>query len=135
MTLEAAVNAMVVAVRTLDGLKKMYDNPPESLSEFPCGIAYIDSGEYIAGPVSHGNHIITVDIYESRSILPQSVDRAKGWPDKMRTLLAANLTLTGAASHIGSANRFFSYRAMPMQYNDMLYYGVRFQIPVKVNYT
>lgn len=134
MTLVAAVNAMVVAVRTLDGLKKMYDNPPESLSEFPCGIAYIKGGEYVAGPVSHGNHIIIVDIYESRSILPQSVDRAKEWPDKMRTLLRDNLTLTGTASHVGNQSRFFSYEAMAMQYNDMLYYGVRFQIPVKVNY-
>ncbi len=134
MTLEAAVNAMVVAVRTLDGLRKMYDNPPESLSEFPCGLAYIKGGEYIAGGAPHGNHIITVDIYESRSILPQSVDRAKQWPDKMRTLLAANLQLGGAASHVGNQTRFFSYEAMAMQYNDMLYYGVRFQIPVKVNY-
>lgn len=134
MTLEAAVNAMVVAVRTLDGLKKMYNDPPESLSEFPCGLAYIDSGEYIAGPSSHGNHIIIVDIYESRSILPQSVDRAKQWPDKMQALLAANLTLTGTASHVGNRDRFFSYRAMAMQYNDMIYYGVRFTIPVKVNY-
>lgn len=135
MTLEAAINAMVVAVRTLDGLNKMYNNPPESLSEMPCGMALIESGEYIAGPVSHGNHIIIVDIYDTRTILPQSVDRAKGWPDKMRTLLAANITLNGTVSHVGNRDRFFSYRSGVAVYNDALYFRVRFLIPVKVNYT
>lgn len=134
MTLEAAVDALVTLAGTLDGLDRMYADPPASISEFPCGMAYIESGEYIAGPSAHGNHSLVLVIYESNTVTPQAIDRAKRWPDLVRVLLRDNLTLSGTASHVGNKDRFFSYRAGPMPYNDILHYGVRFTIPVKVNY-
>lgn len=134
MSLETAVDALVTLAGTLTGLTRMYADPPPSISEFPCGMAYIESGEYIAGPSAHGNHNLVLVIYESNTVTPQAIDRAKRWPDLVRTLLTANLTLSGTASHVGNKDRLFSYRAGPMPYNDILHYGVRFVIPVKVNY-
>ena len=134
MSLETAVDALVTLAGTLTGLTRMYADPPPSISEFPCGMAYIESGEYIAGPSAHGNHNLVLVIYESNTVTPQAIDRAKRWPDVVRTLLTANLTLSGTATHVGNKDRLFRYRDGPMPYNDILHYGVRFVIPVKVNY-
>lgn len=134
MEVESAVDALNIVAAALSGMRRNYADPPESISEFPCSMAYIDSGVYIAGPAQHGNHILILDIYEARQVLAQAVDSAKQWPDKVRTALTANLTLNDTVSHVGDATQFFRYRAQPMPYNDAIHYGVRFWIPVKVNY-
>lgn len=132
--LELAINALNTVVAAISGIRRTYVDPPESISEFPSAMTYIDSGVYMAGPAQHGNHILILDIYEARQVLAQAVDSAKQWPDKVRTALTANLTLNDTVSHVGDATQFFRYRAMPMPYNDQIHYGVRFWIPAKVNY-
>jgi len=134
MGIEAAVNALNVKAGALAGMKRNYANPPESINEFPSSMAYIESGTYIDGPAAVGLHVLILDIYEARQVLAQAVDSAKQWPDKVRTMLASDRQLAGTVSHVGDATQMFRYRAQPMQYNDQVHYGVRFWIPVKVNY-
>lgn len=137
MSLEAAIDALTTLAGTLDGLRRMYTDPPPSISEFPCGMVYIESGEYtqITRCAGRGDHNLVLAIYESNTITAQAIRRANRWPDLVRTLLRANLTLSGTVNYIGiSNNQLFSYRAGPMPYNDILHYGVRFVIPVKIDY-
>lgn len=136
MSLETAVDALVTLAGTLTGLTRMYADPPPSISEFPCGMAYIESGEYsqITQCAGRGDHNLILIIYESNTVTPQAIDRAKRWPDLVRTLLRANLTLSGTVSYIGSGGSIFAYRAGPLPYNDILHYGVRFVIPIKIDY-
>jgi hypothetical protein len=135
MSLETAIARLNVVVGALAGLRRCYADPPESISEFPCGMTYIESGTYTDSAAGgYGIHTLIVDIYESRTVMQQAVNAAKPWPDKMRTALRADLTLAATVSHVGDAQMFFRYRAGPMLYNDITHYGVRFWIPVKVNY-
>lgn len=135
MTIEAAINALNTVVADIDGLRRVYVDPPESINEFPCAITYIGEGTYSGGgDVTIGLHTLILDIYEKRTILPQAVDQAKQWPDKVLAALRASLDLTETVSHVGNRDYFVRYRAQPMQYNDTTYYGVRFWIPVKLNY-
>lgn len=136
MSLTTAIAGLRTAVATVTGLTRVYDDPPESISEFPCAMVYVESGVYTDTPAGgYGMHTLIVDIYESRTVLPQAVNNAKQWPDKLRTVILTDRTLGGTVSHIGDAVQFFSYRALPLPYNDNVHYGMRFRVPVKVNYT
>jgi hypothetical protein len=135
MSLVTAIAALNAVVAGLDGIGRVYADPPESINEPPCAIVYMESGTYIDSPAGgHGMHVLIVEIYEKRTILQQAVNAAKPWPDKLRAALRANLTLSSTVSHVGDGQMFFSYRAGPMPYNEITHYGIRFRIPVKVNY-
>lgn len=133
--LELAIDALNSVVSGIAGLRRVYADPPESINEFPCAMTYIGEGFYSGGgDVTYGLHTFILDIYESRQVLPQAVDSAKQWPDKVLAALRANKDLSNTVSHVGGRDQFFSYRAQPMEYNANIHYGVRFRIPVKVNY-
>lgn len=134
MNVETAINALNSVVAGIAGIKRTYADPPESVSEFPSAMTYIGEGIYLDGPASHGIHTLILDIYESRQVLAQAVDSAKQWPEKVYTALSANDTLNSTVSHVGGRDFFIRYRAQPMEYNANIHYGVRFWIPVKVNY-
>lgn len=140
MTIEAATNALNTVVADIAGLRRVYTDPPESISEFPCAMTYIGEGTYSGGgDVTYGIHTLILDIYEARQVLPQAVNSAKQWPDKVLAMLRSevapgNTTLDGTVTAIGDGRQFFRYRAQPMEYNANIHYGVRFWIPVKINY-
>jgi hypothetical protein len=138
MSAEAAINALNVIAATLPGIKRVYADPPESISEFPCAMTYIESGFYDTAAGWRGTHTLILDIYESRTVIQQAIDAAKSWPDKVRVALKAkhdgDNTWGGAISHVGDGQMFFRYRAGPMLYNDIQHYGVRFWVIVKENY-
>ena len=116
---------------TVAQIERVYDDPPESLSEFPSAMVYTTGGE--VGGMGSGNmrefHDLVIDIYSHRNVLPQAIDEAKIWPGIMFPKLIGDPTLTGAASAIDGEIQYISG---PMEYGrDNTYYGVRFTLRYK----
>lgn len=131
MSLDAVIDALRVHVSHLTGLAKVHDDPPESMSEFPCAIVYGWRGNYTANAAGGQSlHTVIVEIHQSRQVLPQAMDAAKVWPDRMYAELK---TVTGSDGfHVVWP---FSYTAAGLQYAAETHYGVRFEVQVKVNET
>ncbi len=101
------------------------------LTQFPCAITYIREGEtYDSAAGGYSLHTLVAEIYQARQIMAQAIDKAKVWPDLVRSALKANQTLGGAVSHLVWPVR---YQALPLPYNDQVHFGVRFLVQVKVN--
>jgi len=130
MGLEAALGGLQNAVATMAGLARVHSDPPESISEFPAAIVYAWEGEMEASAVGdRAIHTAVVEIHESRQVLPQAIDRAKQWPDKLLAALRANPTLGGSVAAIVWPVR---YRARPLLYGSELHYGIRFEVRLKI---
>ena len=133
MTVERIVDELVSLLETVEGLKRVYADPPEAISEFPSAIVYVASGtmEFLATG-GHSLHSVVVEIYHGRQVLPQAVDEAKVWPDRIFAALKSDQHLNGAASHIVWP---FQYRASALRYGTLVHYGMRFEVTYKVNET
>lgn len=131
MSLDAAIDGLRAAVATMSGMARVYTDPPESINEFPCAFVVADSGEMsdtAAG--GHSLHTLVVEIYHSRQVLAQAVDGAKVWPDRLFAALCADPRLGGSVSHVRWP---LTYKAGAFSYNNMVHYGMRFNVTVKVN--
>lgn len=133
MTVQAVIDNLNSVIATVPGLARVYADPPESISEFPCAITYIREGEmYDSAAGGYSLHTLVVEIYQARQIMALAIDKAKVWPDLVRSVLRANQTLNGSISHFVWPLR---YQALPLPYNDQVHFGVRFLVQVKVNET
>lgn len=133
MSVQAAITNLNQLVAGLSGLVRVYSDPPESISEFPAALTYIGQGEMTATAAGgYSLHTLIVEIYHARQVLAQAVNEAKVWPDRLYAALKADETLGGAVSHVVWPIR---YQALPLPYNDLIHFGVRFTIQVKVNET
>lgn len=132
MTVKVAINGLNAVMKTITGLK-VYDNPPESINQFPSSITYIRDGE-MTDTASGGFslHTLIAEIYIARQMLPQAVDDAKEWPDLVFAAVKANITWNNTISHVVQPMR---YRAGPMRYGgaEAIMYGLQFTIQIKVN--
>lgn len=131
MSLDAAIDGLRAVVATLAGMKRVYADPPESISEFPSAIVYVSGGELNAtASGGHNLHTLVIEIYHARQVLAQAVDSAKVWPDRVYAALKADMTLGGSVSHV---NWPVTYKASGLRYNEVLHYGMRFEVQVKIN--
>ena len=130
MSLDAAIGGVRAAVATMAGLTRVYDDPPGSLSEFPCAFVVAASGEMSdSGAGGLAFHTIAIEIYQAPNITAQAIDDAKAWPDRVFAALRTDPTLGGTVTHIRWP---VTYRALGLQYNNVTHYGMRFDVTVKV---
>lgn len=130
MSLDAAIGGVRAAVGTMTGLTRIYDDPPASLSEFPCAFVVASNGEMSdSGAGGIAFHTIAIEIYQSPNITAQAVDGAKVWPDRVFAALRTDPTLGGTITHIRWP---ITYQALGLQYNNAIHYGMRFLVTVKV---
>lgn len=130
MTLDAAIDGVRAAVGTIAGITRIYDDPPASLSEFPCAFVVAANGEMSdTGAGGLAFHTIAIEIYQSPNITAQAVDGAKVWPDRVFAALRTDTTLGGKVTHIRWP---ITYQALGLQYNNVTHYGLRFLCTVKV---
>ena len=130
MSLDAAIGGVRAAVATMAGLTRVYDDPPGSLSEFPCAFVVAASGEMSdSGAGGLAFHAIAIEIYQAPNITAEAVDGAKVWPDRVFAALRSDPTLGGTVTHIRWP---ITYRALGLQYNNVTHYGMRFDVTVKV---
>jgi hypothetical protein len=130
--LEAVLTALGTVLDDLSGLVRWYDEPPESINEFPCGMALITNGELttISDGMARGLHTIRIAIYLQRQVLPDAVAAAKPWPYRVFRALAAHQKLSGTCDAIVWPGR---YRVGPMQYGTDVHFGIAMDVTVKVN--
>lgn len=125
--LKYAIDALLEAVGTIPGIERVYADPPEALSEFPCAIAYVSSGELSYFPGAYCTHNIMLEIHHSRQILQTAIDEAKAWPDLVLTALVADGTFDGFVEAVVWP---VTYDALALGYNSETHYGIRFRIPL-----
>lgn len=124
MTLANVVDGLVTALSGMTGLERAYADPPESLNEFPCLIAYAGSGTLEAMSAGLGKHLHTVivEVHHSRQIVQDAINQAQVWPDLVYSALrSSSLMVVWPAT----------YEALPLPYNQETHYGVRFRVTVK----
>lgn len=128
MTLETRVNGLVTTLGAMTGIVRAYADPPESLNEFPCLIAFASAGtmEVVTAGLGKNIHTIVVEIHHSREIMQAAIDAAKVWPDRVLQAL-----YTAAAAGTVTVVWPMTYEALPLPYNQEVHYGMRFRIPVK----
>ena len=130
MTLEAAIDGVRAAVAGMAGLTRVYDDPPASLSEFPCAFVVSANGEMSdTGAGGLAFHSIAIEIYQAPNITAQAVDGAKVWPDLVFAALRTDPTLGGTVTHIRWP---ITYQALGLTYNNVVHYGMRFNVTVKI---
>jgi hypothetical protein len=130
MALSDVIDQYVTAFGAMTGLVRCYADPPEAMTEFPCAIVYASSGEMAVG--GHGAqsiHMINLEIHHSRQILPEAVDAAKVWPDRVLSALYNGGTFGG---YVAAVVWPVTYDALALGYNTETHYGMRFRIPTKV---
>ena len=130
MGLEAVIRALVSAAGGMTGITRAYDDPPESISEFPAVVVYAHRGQ-LSVPSSgtgKGLHTVVVEVHHSRQVLPQAINEAKVWPGRFLSALHDDLTLGGSVSGVVWP---VVYRATPIRYATEVHYGVRFEVTVK----
>jgi len=129
-TLAGAIDGLLGAVETMPGLTRVYDDPPASLSEFPCAFVVASNGEMSdSGAGGIAFHTLAIEIYQAPNITAQAVDGAKVWPDRVFAALKADPLLGGNVTHIRWP---ITYRALGLTYNNVTHYGMRFEVTVKV---
>jgi hypothetical protein len=126
MSLDTVIDTMRAHVANLSGLARVYDDPPESLSEYPCAIVYALRGNYEANAAGGRSfHTLVIEIHHSRQVLPDAMDAAKVWPDRMYAELKAATDV-----HIIWP---MPYQLGGIAYANETHYGARFEIQCKVN--
>lgn len=132
MSLSDVLTGMVNALRGMDGLVRAYDNPPEALTEFPCLVVYAWRGEQKVISYGFGQsfHTIRVEVYLSRTLLPQAHTAALPWPKRIMDAMAADQRLGGACDAIVWP---VSYQVGALSYGSETFLGVRYEIRVKVD--
>lgn len=129
--LRDALTELNTVLGAMPEIVRWYDDPPESLNEFPCGLSYAESGELTAqGDWCKALHTVQVVIYHNRQVLPTAIDEAKMWPYRVMTALRANQTLSGKIAAIVWP---LTYRCQPLRYGTALHYGVTFAVVLKIH--
>lgn len=148
MSIDAALAALKVRLLTIttpQTLKKVYDDPKESitLGEFPCAVLSLApqvdhawSTEAMGGGSGVARHDWTAAIYvfvgARGTPLPELHSRSILWPQPIFVALVADITLGGAVLHIGRGNspQLLTYQHGPIEWADGVYWGLKCLLPV-----
>jgi hypothetical protein len=131
MALSPVIDALVTVAGNLSGIVRAYADPPESISEFPAAVVYAQRGALGTASAGMGRnlHTIRIDLYTSRTQLPEAVNSARAWPDVLHAALADAPTLGVSGCTIDWP---VTYEAIAAQYNNLTHYGLRFEVTVKI---
>lgn len=112
-------------LRLVPGLRRVWEKPPESMSEFPCAIIYPYQGELWSNAAGGRSfHTVRIEIHHTRQVMPQALGEAEVWPGRLYEVLrTASLDIQWPVR----------YRCGPIDYSNERHYGVQFDILVKVN--
>lgn len=130
MSLPTIIANLRTTLAGIDGLVRVYDDPPESINEFPSAIVWSGNGELniVSDGLARDFHTILIQIYQSRQILPDAMDAVKVWPERVRAAIHADHTIGGSVAHYVQPIR---YRCGPLRYGNTEHFGVSFELQVK----
>jgi len=130
MALSDVIDQYVTAFGAMTDMTRCYADPPEAMKEFPCAIVYATSGDMtVGGGMAVSIHVINLEIHHSRQILPDAIDDAKVWPDRVLSALYGGGTFGG---YVAAVVWPVTYEALALGYSGETHYGMRFRIPTKV---
>lgn len=114
--------------------------PPESINQFPFGIAYPGAGEWslIGGAWSEDFVDIIGEIHLSRQNLPKAIAAAVPYYELHRNALASNPTLSGAVQTLHGQDRAIQVAFGRLEWTSdrgkpEVHIGWRFTIRVKIH--
>lgn len=132
MSLDATIDTVRTVIDTIAGLH-VYPDPPESINQFPSAIVYSRNGtmQFGSSGLTRNYHMLAVDIYHARQLLPQAIDSAKVWPDLVYAAISTAIA-AGTIDVVSTNGRAeVDYITGPLRYNTIEHFGVRFTIRVK----
>lgn len=124
-SLASVMAGLLNMLNQVPGLRRVWDRPPESMSEFPCAILYSYQGE-IQNNAAGGRsfHTVRIEIHHTRQVMPQALGEAEVWPGRV-----GNVLKTSSLDIVWPVR----YRCGPIDYANERHYGVQFDVLVKVN--
>lgn len=132
MTINTALTELGTILEAETSCTKVYVNPPESLSEFPCFVLVYVGGSMTlatAGDLSHDILTAQIALYVTRQSLPTSSTKVRPYIQEVRDALTGNATLNGSCFRIGPLTNFEGPGAM--NYATDLHYGIRFECTIE----
>lgn len=98
-TLAATIHYLAEKVATVEGIRTVYENPPDNLAVFPCGVVYAVSGTFDAAPVDvdRSIHNINIEIHIAKRDLLQSLNLSEPFIEKVPSLFLSDPTLGSTA--------------------------------------
>ena len=137
MTIETWMPSLASVVGTVPGMEQVhtFDNLPAKLMVFPCAVIMPLQGTqtYSAGGLNIAIHKLRITFYFAAQVLPEAMGAAVPFISRLRSALAANVTLGGLVDHllpIGPPDAFYegpgaiSYAGLDMT-------GINFNVEVK----
>lgn len=114
--------------------------PPESINQFPFGVAYPGAGEWtlIGAAWSEDFVDIIAEIHLSRQNLPRAIETAMPYYERFRNALASDPTLGGAVQTIHGQGRPIAAAFGRLEWTSNkgkadVHIGWRFTIRVKIH--
>lgn len=100
-TPQAAIERVQWHLGRLSGVKQAPDYPPESMSQFPFGLAYLRDGNatFEAGWIKDV-YTIVCELHFARQVLPADIAKAMPYNRLMLTALHGDPTLNGTVDTI-----------------------------------
>ena len=133
MALDNVIDEYVAAFGAMTGISKCYSDPPEAMTEFPCAIVYAQSGEMnVTAGRAISIHVVILEVHHSRQILPEAVDAAKVWPDRVLNKIYTEMASDSFGGYVAAIDWPMTYDALALIYGAETHYGMRFRIPTKV---
>ena len=128
MSLENIMSAIATVEKDIVGIKRAYDQAPNSLNAWPCFVNFPDSGQIqrttsLRIPV----HTIKLLLFVLKGAdLPSSEAKIRPFLDATLDAFDGHLTLNGACSN----SRILSYKYGVLAYGGSQFLGISFDLEV-----
>jgi hypothetical protein len=126
-----AIARIQAIVRGLDGVQEAPEYAPESVNQFPFGLAYYRQGDTtLMNGYRKGLHTLAVNIFVARQLLPSSLRQAMPFYERFMAAIEDDPTLGGTVSTVVSpVKHTFGWINYGGQNNLLL--GWQFEVTVK----
>ncbi len=100
-TIAGALAAIITTVRGVSGLRKVFDNPPEQVTQEPMVVVYVASGDVTGGPLQAKRAIlsIAVDVIITGSRLDRDIATLAPFLDSIPPALWTDPSFGGAITN------------------------------------
>lgn len=131
MAIEDIITALAALESEIAGVKKAYDETPDSLASFPCFVNYPLRGT-LTNMASYGKlnlHTIVAELHEDRMPLPTAEAKLRPFINRFQEKMAANLTISGTVAAVNEIR--YEYRTFLGRTASEDHLGIRFELDVK----
>ena len=127
MTYATAITSLAALLAANTSAKTVHQDPPESLSQFPCWVLgwARGNGIWVSIGLTEESTTLMAVLYLSRQILPISNASIRTYIQEFRDMIAANRTVSGA---FFAVDNWAWEGPVAITYGDKILLGIRFEI-------